>query len=131
MGFSVPISGMFSPSTMAYGAGLGLVAMLSKYLAGFMLYKFKDVIGWAMASRGELGFLVANQLFVLGRISEFAYMMAIWALLLSNIFPPIALRYSLEKIAHQHLATPPSNKSTPDNAAEKKMCSNNLSKLVI
>ena len=101
MGFSVPISGMFSPSTMAYGAGLGLVAMLSKYLAGFMFYKFKDVIGWAMASRGELGFLVANQLFVLGQISEFAYMVAIWALLLSNIFPPIALRYSLDKIAKE------------------------------
>ena len=48
-----------------------------------------------MASRGELGFLMTKQLFLYHRLSSFSYKVTVWALLITNVFPPVVLRHLL------------------------------------
>ena len=59
-----------------------------------------------MASRGELGFLITKQLFLYHRLSSFSYKVTVWALLTTNVFPPVVLLHLLRRAAKDKQRSP-------------------------
>lgn len=107
IGFQVPIKDFGSGTIIGQGLFFTL-ALAGKLLVGFMVpnfnqtkrftgLHFRDVLitGFSMAAEGEFAFVIAVFSVDSGLFSKSLYASIVLAVLLSTIFPPFALRFTI------------------------------------
>lgn len=90
--FLIPGSSMIKLEIILKGLIVGVVCIVSKLLATLHMGKDKFIIGWALVSRGEFSFLVAEFAIEKNIIDDNQLSILVWGLLLSTFISPIVLK---------------------------------------
>jgi len=98
-GFSVQVEVLLEPSTLALGLLCALVAMLGKLVAGLWYPGHRLCVGLAMASRGELGLVMAGQSYALGMTPASAFSITVWGVLLNTLIAPPLFQLLLRRVS--------------------------------
>ena len=76
------------------------------------------VVGWAMVTRGELGFVMAKDSFQNGMLQEVPYVACVWALFVCTLVPPFVFGWALERKRRNGLGeAPPGGPAAPPDGA--------------
>eukprot|EP00567_Pseudictyota_dubia_P018452 CAMPEP_0197431994 /NCGR_PEP_ID=MMETSP1175-20131217/138_1 /TAXON_ID=1003142 /ORGANISM="Triceratium dubium, Strain CCMP147" /LENGTH=859 /DNA_ID=CAMNT_0042959977 /DNA_START=122 /DNA_END=2701 /DNA_ORIENTATION=- len=107
IGFQVPIT-QFGNGTVIWQGLVFTLALLGKLLTGLLVPNFNGTAryrdlhlrdcfatGFSMAAEGEFAFVIAIFAVDSGLISQTLYASVVLAVLLSTIFPPFALRFTI------------------------------------
>eukprot|EP01135_Chromosphaera_perkinsii_P001067 Nk52_evm17s158 gene=Nk52_evmTU17s158 len=101
IGFTIPVSSMFTWPAFGYGMLYCIPAILGKYLCGIALVRgnFVDrsIVAWALVGRGELGFVMAQTSFDDGLVGKEVMAIVTWALFVSTVMSPFMFRVYLQK----------------------------------
>eukprot|EP00916_Digyalum_oweni_P011279 GHVL01018793.1.p1 GENE.GHVL01018793.1~~GHVL01018793.1.p1 ORF type:complete len:649 (+),score=68.12 GHVL01018793.1:1158-3104(+) len=96
--FAIPVATLLTVEGFWMGIVVAIVpAILAKLVAGLHMGSSRWVVGWAMVGRAEFAYLIAQSAESEGLISEKAFAMTIWALLISTLIAPFAFKYSLKQ----------------------------------
>ncbi|EGP92457.1 uncharacterized protein MYCGRDRAFT_30018, partial [Zymoseptoria tritici IPO323] len=125
IGFSIPISQMFTPSILWRGIVYSILMVLAKLFCGLCLIRFSGpsspgnripkpmslypatMLGFAMVARGEIGFLIsaiAESKGVFGDVrgegsgSSELFLVVTWAILLCTLLGPIVVGTMVKRI---------------------------------
>lgn len=98
-GFFVQVRVLLDPNTLAQGLLCAAVAMVGKLVAGVWCPGHRLCVGMAMASRGELGLLMASQSLVLGLTDKTAFSVTVWGVLLNTLIAPPIFQLLLRRMA--------------------------------
>lgn len=98
-GFFVQVQVLLDPSTLAQGLLCAAVAMVGKLVAGVWCPGNRLCVGLAMASRGELGLVMASQSLVLGLTDKTAFSITVWGVLLNTLIAPPIFQLQLRRMA--------------------------------
>jgi Kef-type K+ transport system membrane component KefB len=92
VGFQIPREQLFTQQLILWGVLFTLPSIITKLSTGFfVLNDFPidcSVIGWAMVGRGELGFFMAQAAKEKKLLSVDAFVVTVWALVLSTFIAP-------------------------------------------
>lgn len=108
-GFFVQVKVLLEPSTLALGFLCAFVALIGKLLAGVWYPGSRLCVGMAMASRGELGLVMASQSYKLGITPASAFSITVWGVLLNTLIAPPLFQLLLQRAARDS-----SSKDAPD-----------------
>jgi hypothetical protein len=101
VGFEIPAKELLKAELVVWGFIFTIPSVFTKLSTGlFVLTDFPidcSVIGWAMVGRGELGFLMADVAKKGELLTGDAFILTIWALVLSTFFAPFLFDYYLRK----------------------------------
>merc|ERR1712241_1089096 len=98
-GFFVQVQVLLDPSTLVQGLLCAAVAMVGKLVAGVWCPGHRLSVGMAMASRGELGLVMASQSLVLGLTDKMAFSITVWGVLLNTLIAPPIFQLQLRRMA--------------------------------
>lgn len=98
-GFFVQVQVLLDPSTLAQGLLCAAVAMVGKLVAGVWCPGHRLSVGMAMASRGELGLVMASQSLMLGLTDKMAFSITVWGVLLNTLIAPPIFQLQLRRMA--------------------------------
>jgi Kef-type K+ transport system membrane component KefB len=98
-GMSVKIETMFNSSIILVALGITIIAFIGKLLAGAVAGKgvSKQIIGWGMVPRGEVGLIFAMIGKSLGVLSDELFSVIVIMVILTTLLPPIVLAVLLKK----------------------------------
>jgi len=106
-GFSVQVQVLLDPSTLAQGLLCAAVAMVGKLVAGVWCPGDRLCVGLAMASRGELGLVMASQSLALGLTGKMAFSITVWGVLLNTLIAPPLFQLQLRRMAPRQVEEKP------------------------
>jgi Kef-type K+ transport system membrane component KefB len=97
-GFFVQVEVLLDASTLWMGLVCALVAMIGKLIAGAWCPGYRLCVGMAMASRGELGLVMAAESLHLGLTNEKAFSVTVWGVLLNTLLAPPIFQMLLKRV---------------------------------
>lgn len=95
--FAIPFNSMLDARAFGLGLLLTVIAIVTKVVAGVVLAEDRLLVGSAMVARGEFAYLVAQTCYGLGMLSEDAFSIVIWALVLATVVAPFGFKHVLMK----------------------------------
>ena len=91
--FTIPAAMLFSGEAFWKGSLLGLgPCIVAKVVSALCVGEARFLIGWAMVSRGELAFFIAQASAMAGMMSNMSYCIVLWALLWAVVVTPYVLK---------------------------------------
>jgi len=98
-GISVNLETLFNPKILLVALAITVVAFVGKYVTGFVVGKNlnKNIIGFGMVPRGEVGLIFATMGMSLGVLSDELFSVIVAMVILTTIFTPPILAYFLKK----------------------------------
>lgn len=100
--FRIPVNKMFTMESFWKGLIISIVCTLSKLASTIHMGDIKWIMGWALVSRGELSYLIAEFGIDQKLIDDETYSIIIWGLMISTIFPPSIFIYLVKKYKNGH-----------------------------
>jgi len=109
VGFEIPGRELIRADLVVSGLLFTVPSIFTKLLTGFFVRTDFPldafIIGWAMVGRGELGFLMAETAKMGGILEPDAFIITVWALVLSTFIAPFLFDYYLRKKRKKELAS--------------------------
>ncbi|EFO81869.1 Sodium/hydrogen exchanger [Oscillochloris trichoides DG-6] len=91
-GMSVQITALLNPSVLMVALGFTIAAFVGKVIAGLVAGKVnKQIVGWGMVPRGEVGLIFAATGRALGVINDEIFSVIVVMVLLSTLLTPLIL----------------------------------------
>jgi len=103
IGFSIPVKSMVSARSFGLGFLLSAIGgICGKLLPCLILKENKFLVGWAMAARGEFGFLMANTYYQITYndskvFSEKNYSIVLWSLMITCFTAPLIFQQLIKR----------------------------------
>ena len=99
-GMNVQLATLLNPSILLVALGLTIVAFLGKVVAGLMAGKVnKQIVGWGMVPRGEVGLIFAATGQALGIVDAQTFSVIVIVILLSTLLTPPILTFIIRRQA--------------------------------
>lgn len=97
-GMSVKLETLFNPKILIVALAITFVAILGKYVSGFFAGKVnKNIVGFGMVPRGEVGLIFASIGMGLGVISDEVFSVIVIMVILTTLLTPLILTYLIKK----------------------------------
>jgi len=97
-GMAVDLKTLFDPKVLMVALGVILVAILGKYVSGFVAGKVdKNIVGFGMVPRGEVGLIFASIGASIGVITGQLYSVIVIMVILTTLITPPILTFFLKK----------------------------------
>ncbi len=98
-GISVNLETLFNPKILLVALGIAAVAFFGKYITGFFSGKGlnKNIVGFGMVPRGEVGLIFATIGMGLGVLTEELFSVIVIMVVLTTVFTPPILAHFLRK----------------------------------
>lgn len=97
-GMSVRIETFFDPGVLLVALGLAVVAFVGKVLAGLAAGRVnKQIVGWGMVPRGEVGLIFVATGQALGIVDERTFSVMVVVILLTTLLTPPILTYVIRR----------------------------------
>jgi len=98
-GVNVDLSTLMDPKILLVALGITLVAFVGKYVSGLTVGKNlnKNIIGFGMVPRGEVGLIFATMGMSLGVLTGELFSIIVIMVILTTLFTPPILAYFLKK----------------------------------
>lgn len=99
-GMNVKLETLFDLRILSVALGITVIAFIGKYLSGFVAGKVnKNIVGFGMVPRGEVGLIFATMGKTLGVISDEIFSIIVIMVILTTLLTPPILSYFLKKDA--------------------------------
>jgi Kef-type K+ transport system membrane component KefB len=95
--FKIPVTILFTSNAWWQGIIIAGVCIVSKLVSALHMGKNKWIIGWALVSRGEFSFLIAEFALEEQIIDQELFSVIVWGLIISTLIAPIVLQYNIKK----------------------------------
>ncbi len=97
-GMHVQLAELFDPSVLMVALGITVVAFVGKLVAGLVAGKVnKQLVGWGMVPRGEVGLIFAATGKTLGIVDEKTFGVIVIVVILSTLLTPPVLTFLLKR----------------------------------
>jgi Kef-type K+ transport system membrane component KefB len=97
-GMSVNLETLFDVKILIVALGITVVAILGKYVSGFVAGKVnKNIVGFGMVPRGEVGLIFASIGIGLGVISQQLFSVIVIMVIFTTLLTPPILAYFIKK----------------------------------
>ncbi len=97
-GMSVQIQTLFNPKILLVSLGIVVVAIAGKYVSGFFAGNVnKNIVGFGMVPRGEVGLIFASMGIGLGVINEEIFSVIVIMVIFTTLLTPPVLTYFVKK----------------------------------
>ncbi|NNJ13261.1 cation:proton antiporter [Chloroflexales bacterium ZM16-3] len=97
-GMSVDLSALFNPSVLLVALAITVVAFIGKVVSGLVAGKVnKQIVGWGMVPRGEVGLIFAATGRTLGIVDAETFSVIIVVVILSTLLTPPILAFIIRR----------------------------------
>jgi Kef-type K+ transport system membrane component KefB len=97
-GMLVDISALFNPSVLLVALGITVAAFIGKVVSGLVAGNVnKQIVGWGMVPRGEVGLIFAATGRTLGIVNAEVYSVIVVVVLLSTLLTPPILTFIIRR----------------------------------
>lgn len=105
IGYSIPLTSLFDRQVVWKGFVYAALMVIGKLVCGAWMFVLAQeqtirdavLVSWAMVTRGEIGLLLAGLGRSSGVLSEDAFAIVIWAIVLCTLSGPIGVGFTLRK----------------------------------
>lgn len=112
-GMNVNLSTLLDPKILMVGIGITAVAFIGKWVSGFVAGNVdKNLVGFGMVPRGEVGLIFATIGKSLGVVSDEVFSIIIIMVILTTLLTPPILSYLLKKRDNNSQTLNPNNATT-------------------
>jgi Kef-type K+ transport system membrane component KefB len=97
-GMAVDLTTLFDTKILIVALGITVIAIVGKYVSGFVAGKVnKNIVGFGMVPRGEVGLIFASMGMSLGVINNQLYSVIVIMVILTTLLTPPILTYFLSR----------------------------------